>query len=113
MADDETGEPVCLDLWPKRLNIEILIFRPLINKILPFIGALFARVTDLILSGPIDLILSRAGRQRFIKLQEDKDFGFYHDQSEQSFKTLLPSSLAYSLMTFALGLLFVFAYLVL
>ena len=113
MAEDETGEPVCLDLWPKRLNIEILIFRPLINKILPFIGALFARVTDLILSGPIDLILSRAGRQRFIKLQEDKDFGFYHDQSEQSFKTLLPSSLAYSLMTFALGLLFVFAYLVL
>ncbi len=113
MSEDETGELICLDLWPKKLNIEFLIFRPLINEVLPFIGALFARVVDLILSGPVDLILSRAGRQKFVKLPEDADFGFYHDESEQSFKTLLPSSLAYSLMSFALGLLFVFAYLVL
>ena len=113
MSEDETGELVCLDLWPKKLNIEFLIFRPLINEVLPFIGALFARVVDLILSGPVNLILSRAGRQKFVKLPEDDDFGFYHDESEQSFKTLLPSSLAFSLMSFALGLLFVFAYLVL
>lgn len=114
MREDLHGEPVCLDLWPKWLNIEYLIFRPVIAGILPFIGALFARVTDLILSGPVTLILSRASRQRFVQLPEDTDFGFYHDEEpEQSLRTVLPSSLAYSLMTFIFGLLFVFAYLVL
>lgn len=114
MHEDLNGEPVCDNLWPERLNIEYLFFRPLFTVILPFIGALFARVTDLILSGPVSLILSQAGRQRFVKLPENTDFGFYHDEDKtQSLRTILPSSLAYSLMTFVMGLLFVFAYLVL
>ena len=96
-----------LDLWPEKLNIENLIFRPVIAAILPFIGALTARVIDLLTAGPVALMLSNMSRIKFIKPPEDTDFGFYHDEAKtETISALLPSSLAYGLMTFALGLLF-------
>ncbi len=101
-----------LDLWPVKLNIENLIFRPVIAVILPFIGALFARVIDLITAGPVALMLSNMSRIKFIKPPEDTDFGFYHDEAKaETVSALLPSSLAYGLVTFAIGLLFVIAFL--
>ncbi len=101
-----------LDLWPVKLNIENLIFRPVIAVILPFIGALFARLVDLITAGPVALMLSNMSRIKFIKPPEDTDFGFYHDEAKaETVSALLPSSLAYGLVTFAIGLLFVIAFL--
>lgn len=101
-----------LDLWPVKLNIENLIFRPVIAVISPFIGALFARVVDLITAGPVALMLSNMSRIKFIKPPEDTDFGFYHDEAKaETVSALLPSSLAYGLVTFAIGLLFVIAFL--
>ncbi|MBQ6773997.1 MAG: hypothetical protein IJP48_08065 [Synergistaceae bacterium] len=103
-----------INLWPEWLNIENALFRPLICVILPFMGALFARVLDLITAGPVSLILSHASRIKFIKPPEDLDFGFYHDESKgETVGNLLPSSLAYGLMTFAIGLLFVIAFIML
>ena len=103
-----------LDLWPEKLNIENLLFRPVIGVILPFIGALFARLIDLITAGPVTLMLSNMSKIKFIKPPEDMDFGFYHDEGKaETIGALLPSSLAYGLMTFALGLLFVVAFLML
>jgi len=100
-----------LDLWPKKLNIEDLIFRPVIGLILPFAGALFARLTDLITAGPVVLMLSNMSKIKFIRPPEDFDFGFYHDDGKaETIGTLLPSSLAYGLVTFAIGLLFVIAF---
>ncbi|MDY6400123.1 MAG: proton-conducting transporter membrane subunit [Synergistales bacterium] len=101
-----------LDLWPVKLNIENLIFRPVIAVILPFIGALFARLVDLITAGPVALMLSNMSRIKFIKPPEDTDFGFYHDEAKaETVSALLPSSLPYGLVTFAIGLLFVIAFL--
>ncbi len=100
-----------IDLWPEKLNIENLFFRPVIGSILPFIGALFARLVDLITAGPVSLMLSHASRIKFIRPPEDKDFGYYHDEEKgDTISSLLPSSLAYGLVTFAFGLLFVLAF---
>ncbi len=101
-----------LDLWPQKLNIENLFFRPLIGVILPFIGALFARLTDFFTAEPIRLMLMNISRIKFIRPPEDLDFGFYQDERKsESIGSLLPSSLAYGLMTFAIGLLFVISFL--
>lgn len=101
-----------LDLWPEKLNIENLIFRPVIAVILPFIGALFARVVDLLTAGPVSLMLSNMSRIKFIKPPEDTGFGFYQDEEKaETMGGLLPSSLAYGLMTFAIGILFVIGFL--
>ena len=103
-----------LDLWPEKLNIENFLFRPVIGVILPFMGALFARVVDLLTAGPVRLLLSQAEKVKFIQPPEDTDFGYYQDEAKQeTVGMLLPSSLAYGLMTFAVGLLFVIAFMML
>ena len=103
-----------LDLWPQKLNIEDLLFRPLIGVVLPFIGALFARIVDLLTAGPVALLLSQAARIKFIRPPEDTDFGYYQDEGKrETVGMMLPSSLAYGLMTFAVGLLIVIAFMML
>ncbi|MBR1671801.1 MAG: NADH dehydrogenase [Fretibacterium sp.] len=135
MRKDAAGEPVCVDLWPGWLDLEHLAFRPLIAgllpalggafakgvdraasiliRVLPFLGALAARAIDLVCAGPITLVLSHAARIRFIRPPEDQEFGIYQEEEGGPMvRALLPSSLAYSLATFALGLLFILAYLI-
>lgn len=103
-----------IDLWPAKLNIENLFFRPIIGLILPFFGALFAHIIDFVTAEPVNMILSRASRIKFIRPPEDQDFGYYHDEAkEETISTLLPSSLAYGLMTFAAGLLFIIGFMML
>ena len=54
MCKDEEGRRVYIDAWPKWLDIENLIYRPLLQHILPFILAfvlrIFDRMTDHIIS---------------------------------------------------------------
>ena len=110
-SESVKGEIHYLDLWPSWLNIENAIFRPVIGLVLPFMGSLFAKTVDLITAGPVTVLLSQASRIKFIRPPEDTDFGYYQDESQQeTISTLLPSSLAYGLMTFAAGLLFVIAF---
>ena len=97
----------------EKLNIEDLLFRPVIGVILPFMGALFARIVDMLTAGPVALLLSQASRIKFIRPPEDTDFGYYQDESRETIGMMLPSSLAYGLMTFAVGLLFVIAFMML
>ena len=102
------------DLWPEKVNIENAIFRPVIGVILPFMGALFARVADLLAAGPVALMLSHASRVKFVRAPEDTDFGYYQEEAKQETAgMLLPSSLAYGLTMFALGMLFVIAFMML
>jgi len=49
MSKDAEGRSVYIDLWPKSLNIEMRIYRPLLLQILPFIGAFFARIVSSVL----------------------------------------------------------------
>lgn len=44
MQRDENGKRIYIDAWPKPLNIENKIYRPLLLIWLPFIGAFFARL---------------------------------------------------------------------
>ena len=100
-----------LDIWPKKLNIENLFFRPVLGLILPFIGALFAKIIDLITSGPVVLMLSNMSKIKFVRPPEDFGFGFYKDDSKiETMENILPSSLAYGLMLFVIGLLFVIGF---
>ncbi len=100
------------DLWNPKLNIENLFFRPLLGTILPFIGSLFAKLVDLFTASPVSYILEHAAKIKFIRYYENPDFGFYHDESQsETLSSLLPSSLAYCLMTFAFGFLIVLAFL--
>ena len=111
MKEDASGRRCYVDRWPSWLDLERLVYRPVLMGILPFFGALFARVVDTLCAGPVAWLFKRSDRKRFIVQPEDALFGVYPDEVSSSFRMLLPSSLAYSLLAFAAGLLFVLIYL--
>ena len=125
--------------WPKWLDLERTIYRPILTRLLPFLGAFFARSVDLICDGlgswsfsrglpflsalfarttsalcdgPISWLLSRTSSRRSAPFPGNSNGVAVHAERDiPSFRTVLPSSLAYSLLAFALGLLFVLIYL--
>ena len=111
MREDASGRRCYVDRWPQWLDLERLVYRPVLMGILPFLGALFARVVDTLCAGPVTWLFKRSDRKRFVVQPEDALFGVYPDEVSSSFRMLLPSSLAYSLLAFVLGLLFVLIYL--
>lgn len=114
MRRDPDGQSHYVDLWPRWLDLERAVYRPLLTGLLPFLGALFARLLDALCDGPVSLFLGRPAHKRFVIPPEDKLFGLYPDEPPApSFRTLLPAGLAYSLLTFSLGFLFVLFYLLL
>ena len=46
MKTDENGNRVYVDVWPAWLDLENLVYRPLIQKLLPAIGGLFGTICD-------------------------------------------------------------------
>ncbi|MDR2182802.1 MAG: sodium:proton antiporter [Clostridiales bacterium] len=46
MSRDKNGATIYIDVWPKGLDIEMKVYRPLLLQILPFLGALFARIVS-------------------------------------------------------------------
>jgi hydrogenase-4 component B len=44
MSKDKEGRSVYVNLWPASLDIEKRIYRPVLLQVLPFVGALFARL---------------------------------------------------------------------
>ena len=101
----------CPDLWPAKLNIEYAIFRPILTIILPFMGALFARIIDVISASWIDAILNSPSKMKFIIPPEDYEFGIYSSIPEhETAGSILSASLSYGLITIVIGVLFVMAF---
>ena len=46
MSKDGEGRPIYINIWPQSLDIEKRIYRPVLLQILPFIGAMFARIAS-------------------------------------------------------------------
>jgi hypothetical protein len=49
MSKDENGATIYIDVWPKSIDIEMRVYRPLLLQILPFLGALFTRIASSVL----------------------------------------------------------------
>ena len=46
MKKDEQGNRVYVDVWPAWLDLETLIYRPVLLGLLPFLGAVFSRIVE-------------------------------------------------------------------
>ena len=101
-----------LDRWPKALNLEEGFYRPLLLKVLPFIGALAARVTgtlpEVIRKG-VCVLLYRGNNNGYITPRENDRFTVYERAPEGTHGFW--ASLDFSLMMFSLGLVIVLVYL--
>ncbi len=46
MEKDENDQLVYVDLWPAKLDLENMLYRPVFLKVLPFVGAFCSRICD-------------------------------------------------------------------
>ena len=65
MSRDENGKKVYINAWPKKLDLEDMIYRPLVLKVLPFIGALATRAI-----GSVVEVIGRVGAVAFWKFRD-------------------------------------------
>lgn len=69
MSKNENGVRVYVQRWPEWLDLENLVYRPLLLYVLPYIGGLFARIV----ASSTDVILHRLGETLFRPIQEPKN----------------------------------------
>ena len=107
MKKDENGVKVYADVWPSWLSIEHMIYRPVLLRFLPFVGALIARAVYAI--GDTVVLLYK--KLLFVKSKdvftppEDNRFGTYEAPVKR--KRDIPKSLSYSLLLFGVGVVIV------
>ncbi len=113
MKRDENGIKVYIDVWPRWLDIERVIYRPLLLRFLPFVGAAVARAVYLVGDGTVWLYkkLLFAGSKDTFTPPENHQFGTYDAPVKR--KKAIPKSFAYSLLLFCIGAAAVLLYLIL
>jgi len=103
MQKDENGNLIYVDCWPKGLSLENKVYRPVLLKILPFVGAFFARVAGSLVDGIVALIRAFIFNNDHGKVipMEDAYFSVYtHEAGE---KGVFREGVAKSLLFFGLG----------
>ncbi|MFV0314419.1 MAG: sodium:proton antiporter, partial [Anaerotignum sp.] len=104
MARDENGVKVYVDRWPSALSLEDRIYRPVLLKVLPFIGGFIARMLGSLTDGIISILRififnDDGGR---VVPPEDQFFSTYHDTNTE--KVVYGEGFAKSLLTIGIGL---------
>ncbi|MDO4475677.1 MAG: complex I subunit 5 family protein [Lachnospiraceae bacterium] len=104
---------VYVDRWPAWLDVENLLYRPVMMTILPFIGALASRICDKITDTILYILkmtaFKEASHKRYYTL-----FGYMRKPThEEAIHQELMESFSFGLLMFALGLGAVLIYLLL
>ena len=112
MSRGESGEKVYVDRWPTRLDLENLLYRPLLITILPYIGAFFSRVLDKLTDTLVYIGLKTVLRERK-KDERITALSFMRaDAKESSIQREISGSFLIGVLLFAVGLSAVIVYLV-
>ena len=101
-----------VDLWPAFLDLENLIYRPLLLRVLPFLGALAARTVSTlpeVIRKGFCALLYRNNDNGFVYPAENDRFTDYVRQPEGTRGFV--ASLSFSLLMFSMGLVVVLVYL--
>ena len=95
---------VYLQRWPQWLNLETGIYRPLLQRFLPFVGAVAARAGEGIVDGTCALLtkLLYHKQSRNVVPQRDEEFAAY--KPKPGARLGFQYSFAYSIMLTGLGL---------
>ena len=102
--DATIGKRVYIDVWPRWMDIERWIYRPVLLRFLPFVGAFAARtaysVADVVITG-CKRILFYNRPEKFVA-PLDNEFGTYNVERKPK---RISNSLAYSLLLFGIGII--------
>ena len=90
--------------WPEKINLEMALYRPLILTVLPFIGAIFARLGETLVDGTVAMLakLLYYGQTRTISPNVDEKFAAYDREPKP--RIGFRYSFAYSIILMGVGL---------
>ena len=90
--------------WPEKVNLETALYRPLLLTVLPFIGAVAARLGETLVDGTVMLLsgLLYRGQTRNVCPPEDERFAAYDPQPKP--RIGFRYSFAYSIIMMGVGL---------
>lgn len=104
MAEDKNGNKVYINAWPAKLDLEDLIYRPLILTVLPFIGAFCSRICDSL----VDTLAYVAKKTVFKPKSVPSrivEFAYMRKETKvQRIQREITNSLSFSLLLFCVGL---------
>ena len=92
------------DRWPEKVNLETALYRPLVCVILPFVGAVIARLGETLVDGTVALLskLLYRGQTRNVLPNEDAKFAAYEPQPKP--RIGFRYSFAYGIILMGIGL---------
>ena len=104
MREDGNGNKVYINAWPRWLDLENLVYRPLLLNVLPFIGALAGRVCDRFADSIVWL-----ARKTFMRPKKESkrvvEFTFMRELTNvKRIQRQIFNSLSFSLLLFCTGL---------
>ncbi|KXL53320.1 hydrogenase-4 component B [Anaerotignum neopropionicum] len=113
MEKDDNGNMVYVDRWPKGLNLENKIYRPVLLSFLPFAGSLLARFVSTLTDGFVAVLRmlvfnDDSGR---VVPPEDRYFSAYTDFDDK--KVVYGEGFAKSLLMIGVGLAVAMLYILL
>ena len=104
MAEDESGNKVYINAWPAKLDLEDLIYRPLILTILPFIGAFCSRICDSMVDTLAYVAKKTAFKPKSVPARI-VEFAYMRKETKvQRIQREITNSLSFSLLLFCVGL---------
>lgn len=112
---DESGKKCYVNLWPSKLDLEELVYRPVIEKALPFLGALVCRILDNLTDWLTAALTHSLLRQKPIPPRVDGDHepgDFIPHPSHSYTYQRISSSISYSLLLFGAGFCAAMVYLI-
>ena len=90
--------------WPEKVNLEMALYRPLVCVVLPFAGAVIARVAETLVDGTVAVLgkLLYYGQTRTISPNVDEKFAAYERNPKP--RIGFRYSFAYSIILMGVGL---------
>ncbi len=115
MRRDGSGKKYYVNLWPAKLDLEELVYRPIIEKAFPFLGALVCRILDNLTDWLVAALDHTLLRQKPIPPRVDEDYepGDFASNPRQS-RTYqrISGSISYSLLLYGAGFCAAMVYLI-
>lgn len=108
METGEDGIRVYVDRWPRWLNLEDRVYRPLVLTVLPFLGAMLARCVNGVCEGPLPLFIKKPEKNQVVAPGESSRF--FRRAQDVRLLHMIYSSMGYGFMMLGAGLILMTAY---
>ncbi|MDO5292900.1 MAG: proton-conducting transporter membrane subunit, partial [bacterium] len=109
MKKDETGRKVYINAWPEWMDLENVVYRPILLVFLPFVGAFVCRIFEQLTDGVIALLAKTV----YTPIKTEKQKSNKENELRLNIKKIssrIRGSITYSLLMYGIGMVVILFY---